>query len=294
MNLKTITQQLQSRFSNAQHVALWILEKITGTSSGQLLLQELKLTELQKQELQKALDLLITQQYPLQYYLGTVPFGPLELLIEPPILIPRPETETWVANVIEQLKPFKDKKLTLLDLCSGSGCIGLWIAHQFPNFIVHSADINPQAIVLGNKNKELLKLQNITFFKSDLFAGLPQQQKYDLILANPPYITEAEYQDLETPVKKWESKLALTADNNGLYFYEQISKQAPNYFNQNKKYNLPHLILEIGYQQGYAVTELLKNNGYQKYKVTKDYAEKDRVVTAYYPFQLVLRNTTST
>lgn len=284
MNLKLITQQLQARFENSQQVALWILEKITGKNSGQLLLQKLDLTEIQEQELTKALDLLVNQQYPLQYYLGTVPFGPLELLIEPPILIPRPETEAWVADLIDQLEPFKNTNLTILDLCSGSGCIGLWIAYQFPHFTVHGVDINPQAIKLAHKNKELLNLQNIIFFQSDLFTGLPSQQKYDLIIANPPYITHTEYQALEPHVKKWESKIALTADNNGLYCYEQIIKQAPRYLNQQKKNNLPNLIFEIGYQQGYAVMQLLTLNGYKNYEIKKDCAHKDRVVTADYLF----------
>ena len=284
MNLKTITQQLQARFENPQQVALWILEKITGKNSGQLLLQKLDLTEIQEQELTKALDLLVNQQYPLQYYLGTVPFGPLELLIEPPILIPRPETEAWVADLIDQLESFKNTNLTILDLCSGSGCIGLWIAYQFPHFTVHGVDINPQAIKLAHKNKELLNLQNIIFFQSDLFTGLPNQQKYDLIIANPPYITHTEYQALEPHVKKWESKIALTADNNGLYCYEQIIKQAPHYLKQQKKNNLPNLIFEIGHQQGYAVTQLLTLNGYKNYEIKKDCAHKDRVVTAYYLF----------
>lgn len=278
--IKQIAEKLP--FSNAHQVALWLLEKITNKTSTQLLTEKkIELNQKQKTQLDDYLTKIINQDYPIQYILETVQFGPLHLTIKPPILIPRPETELMTDMVITMIKKSTKKNLTILDVCSGSGCIGLWIAHEFKNCTVHGVDIDPQAIDLANQNKTQLQLTNITFFESDLFANLQTKNMYDIIISNPPYITYQEYEQLEQQVKKWETEKALTAKNNGLFFYQQIIQQAPDYLKKEKT-DHPQLVLEIGSKQADAVTQILKDNKWKHYETIKDLAQKDRIITATY------------
>lgn len=287
--MKTITESIkqkaeklkEKKYHNSLMVALWLHEKVTSKSSSLLLSSG---QELLKPEQQKQLDLflqkLIHEDYPLQYILETVPFGPLELNIKEPILIPRPETEEWVNTLIDQLAPFKNEPLTILDLCCGSGCIGLWLAKVFPNFNIIATDINPQAVKLTIQNAHKNNIKNMTAIESDLFKNITHK-KFDLILSNPPYITEKEFATLEKNVTKWEDKRALVAKNNGLFFYEHIAQQAGQFLKQESplKNNGPRLVVEIGHLQGKAVAKIFEKNGF-KASLGKDYTGKDRTVSA--------------
>jgi release factor glutamine methyltransferase len=282
--IKLLTEHYQSP-EQATHVAWFLLEAITKKSRLHLLVHtNYTLSKTEQEQLSIWLTQHITEQYPLQYLLGSVPFGPLEILVQPPILIPRPETESWCAELITTLQPCVDKKLTILDMCSGSGCIGLWLAQALPTSSVISIDISPDAIALGKKNAAHNRIKNIKFVQSDLFSGLKHEHQFDLMVSNPPYITPESWLELDPVVKKWEDKHALMAEDNGLALITKIIDQAPEYLKKTGPlfdHALPRLLLEIGYDQGPKVAELCKNRGFDKVEIVKDEANHDRVVCSW-------------
>jgi release factor glutamine methyltransferase len=227
-----------------------ILEKVMDTTRTHLLsMATIALTPAQQKRLDFLLEQRAVHHQPLAYLLGSVPFCDLDILVEPPILIPRPETEEWVTWLTEQLKRVQPEHFTILDLCTGSGCIALALAHAFPRATVVGVDNNPHALALANKNKKHLNITNVTFMCGDLFAALPDDFTCDLIVANPPYITENEYHQLQPEVAKWEDKNALVASNHGLDFYQRIAQNAGRYLTTRHKFascDLPCIVLEVG------------------------------------------------
>lgn len=276
--------KLKKRFGNEETLTVlrWLLESITGKKQLFLTADKVNLSEVELETLQQMVHKLVDQEYPVQYLLGTVPFGPLEIVVEPPLLIPRPETEQWVADLIEQLQPFANQQLTILDLCCGSGCIGLWLAKAFPHFKIIAADINPQAVKITAQNADKNNIKNLIAIESDLFSNI-KNYSFDLVVSNPPYISEKEFTELEPVVTKWEDKNALVAQHDGFYFYEQIAKITPQFLKQESplKGKAPQLVVEIGHQQGNAVVLLFETVGFKKVVVNQDLAGKDRVVSCY-------------
>lgn len=179
---------------------------------------------------------------PVQYIVGNVNFYGLELSVNENVLIPRFETEELVSKTINYLD--KDN-LKILDIGTGSGCIAITLSKKTNNFIT-AVDISKEALEVARSNA----LQNgvdVEFYESDIFSNV--DGKFDVIISNPPYIDESdEVMDL---VYNNEPHLALFAPNNGLYFYEEILKNAKNYLNDD------YLIaFEIGYTQGEAIKSL--------------------------------------
>lgn len=263
--------------------ALWMLQAITGKTELQLITQgPLALTPAQEKKLQKWIDAQVNHHEPLQYLLGSVPFGDLEILVQAPILIPRPETEEWCMILLEHLKKLKNKKLQILDLCTGSGCIALTLAHALPQSTVLATDIDERAIVLCKKNAKHNGISNTTCIKSDLFTNIPQTKKFDFIISNPPYIPLDEWKTLDASVKEWENKIALAAEDDGLALIKKIIEQAPEYLKENaelKEKQIPQLMIEIGYQQGPAISDYFIKSGYNNVVVHKDLEGKDRIVS---------------
>ena len=266
-----------------QQYAWWILQAICEKSKTELIAQEtVMLSHEQREQLDEWLDQLIHDKKPLQYILGSVPFADCDILVEPPTLIPRPETEEWCLHIIEHLKLLDNQKITILDLCTGSGCIAIALAHHLPLVEIVATDITDSALALTKKNIEHNKLINITCIKSDLFASIPQGMQFDLIVSNPPYISQTEQVKLDESVTQWEDHKALFAADNGLAIIKQIIAQAPLFIkpnNEMKNKNIPQLVMEIDYTQGAAVKNLMEAAGYNDILVHKDLEGKDRFVT---------------
>ncbi|MCF7899871.1 peptide chain release factor N(5)-glutamine methyltransferase, partial [Candidatus Babeliales bacterium] len=249
---------LKHSIENAEQEALWLLEELTQKTEMQLLLnQDLNLTKEQEVKLKLWLKQRVEEKKPLQYILGHVPFCDLDIIVEQPILIPRPETEEWVSWFIEKLKKLdkSEQNLKILDLCSGSGCIALALGKNLPDAQIFGIDINPKAIELANKNIVHNKIKNVKFIESDFYKNI-QLEKFDIIVSNPPYINEQDWQNLSPTVKDWEDKSALVTNNNGFLAFEEIIKNAKNYLKENvllKKYKIPQIILEIGKNQEHKV-----------------------------------------
>jgi release factor glutamine methyltransferase len=288
--IQSITQQLQPAYPDAQlaqQYAWWLLQALLNMSATELrITHELELTPTQQKTIDQWIHQLVNEHKPLAYILGTVPFGPLELHVQPPILIPRMETEEWVLNLITQLQKQHIKPRFIADLCTGSGCIALLLAHSFPEAQIIGSDINPQAVALAKHNKQITGIANVTFVASDLFANYDHETKFDLIVSNPPYITADEYATLDRSVTDWEDKQALYADNNGLAIIEQIIIQAAQYINTDStlaQAGLPQLYLEIGWLQGDAVAKLMRTHGWSNVQLLTDAAGNGRVVCGCVP-----------
>lgn len=284
---KLVNELVQQGLS--EQVAWWLLEKLFNKTKVELiLLSEFNLSAQEQVQLTKWTRQIVQEHKPVQYILGEVNFWGLKILVEPPILIPRPETEEWCAVVIKQLNNHTAQVgLKILDLCAGTGCIGLALAHAIPSVQVWAVDINPQACELIEKNKLLNKINNLTVINFDLnkvnFNKNSNNSResinsdffklgaFDVIVANPPYITELEYSELAPNIRDWEDPNALISGTDGLSLIRKI-------INLAVQIKIKVLYLEIGYLQAQAVTMLARSAGFKQIVVHRDMYNKDRML----------------
>lgn len=206
---------------------------------------------------------------PLQYILGETEFMSLDFFVREGVLIPRSDTEILVETVIDKIG---DKKTTVADMCTGSGCIGISIAHYKKNTDVELFDISDIALETAEKNIKRNNLSDrVKSYKMDILNEYPKK-KYDVVVSNPPYIENAVIETLQTEVKDYEPRIALDGGEDGLVFYRRIIETAHNFL---KKGGL--LAFEIGYNQGESVRGLMQNDFYDT-EVIKDLNDNDRVV----------------
>ena len=209
------------------------------------------------------------EHVPLQYILGTQEFMGYTFKVTPDVLIPRADTETVLEEVLDQLKQSK-KPDTILDICTGSGCIAISLALILNPEVCIGTDISEKALKIAKANGENLAPM-VKFIQSDLFENVTGS--YDLIISNPPYITTEECGKLMPEVKDHEPMLALDGKEDGLYFYKKIIKEAKNYLNPQGM-----LAFEIGYDQGEAVKNLMEAQDFACVEIKKDLAGLDRLV----------------
>jgi release factor glutamine methyltransferase len=206
---------------------------------------------------------------PVEYITGRAYFRYLELDVNPSVLIPRNETELVAGHAIELIK--QNAYRTALDMCTGSGCIAISLATE-TGIRVTAADISDAALKTAGSNAEINRAADIRFIRSDLFACIDEM--YDIIVCNPPYVSEEEYAQLDRSVKLYEPKGALTAGD-GYEFYRRIAAEALRALNSGGA-----LVLEIGAGQANAVCGLLAQGGFCGIECMKDYAGRDRIVCA--------------
>ncbi len=283
--IKEVALQLGQRCSdqqNAEREAWWLLEKLTGQFEAELLaVSMIILTQEQDEQLQNWISQRVHNKKPLQYILGSVPFNHLDILISPPILIPRPETEEITAWVIDLIKSNAAGKMDILDLCTGSGCIALSLAKALPEAVVTGSDINVQAVVLAEKNKKLNSIGNANFMVSDLYGQLDMQKKFDLIMSNPPYLSADSYQQVADEIRLWEDPRALIADHKGMAIYERILHDVKTYLKKPKaKTPIPQLVLEIGIDQ-ISIKDLVLKAGFFRVELFNDMSGKPRWLAAW-------------
>lgn len=217
-----------------------------------------------EQELIRALEK-IKNGYPLQYITHHQEFMGLNFEVNEDVLIPQPDTEVLVENAIKIiLDKYSNKEVKILDLCTGSGAIAISLKKYLPNAKVYASDISKKAIDIAKINAEK-NCVKIDFINSDMFENI--QEKFDIIVTNPPYIKTDEIEKLSRNVHA-EPKLALDGGVDGLEFYKIISKEVKKYLNEHGT-----LLMEIGFDQGKVVAELFEGS-----KCIKDYANNDRVV----------------
>lgn len=259
----------------------WMLSAITGKTKLELVLCQEELAPNHMMKLQQWIDEHINQNKPLAYLIGTVPFINCTIAVEPPLLIPRPETEEWVACLIEKLRSLPNKKITILDLCTGSGAIACALAHAFPEATLIAADISEKAIEITKRNAVLNEV-SITCIQSNLYSAL-KGFKFDLVVTNPPYISAEAWVTLDPMVKTWEDYNALVAPEKGLGLIRAICEQTPEFLCRNSEMvaqGIAQLYCEIGYDQGKAAYNLMKQS-FSDVQLIKDYNKQDRVVCGF-------------
>lgn len=207
-----------------------------------------------------------TEHVPLQYIIGEQEFMGLKFKVNSNVLIPRQDTETLVEEALKHIKP----GMKVLDLCTGSGCIIVSIAKNVPDIVCFGTDISKQALLVAKENAKRNDVE-VELKRSDLFDNITGT--FDVIVSNPPYIVTAEIASLMPEVRDFEPIEALDGKEDGLYFYRIIIEKSMDFLNPDG-----YLCLEIGYDQGSAVSLLMKQAGFTDVIVIKDLAGLDRVV----------------
>jgi len=208
------------------------------------------------------------QREPLQYLLGTTEFWSLPFKVTPAVLIPRADTEILVEEALARA----ESKGDLLDVGTGSGAIVISLASELPDWQMTGLDISAAALTIARENCEINQVaERVQLLQGDL-AELPAQQ-YDLIVSNPPYIAQQEWDELMPEVRCFEPSLALLAEDGGLRCYQQLATQA-----ESRLKSGGWLLVETGYQQADTVEELLTAAGLSNLFIRKDYSGQPRVV----------------
>ena len=208
---------------------------------------------------------------PVAYILGNWEFMGLPFKVNPSVLIPRPDTETLVEAVINWART-QNCPLEIADLCTGSGCIAISLAHYIPGSEVSASDISPEALAVAEQNAKLNGV-SVTFHQGDLWEALPTGRQYDVITSNPPYIDWKQLRELDTDVIDHEPRMALDGGEDGLIFYRRLAERTAEFLKAGGR-----AFWEIGYDQGKTAAEIAEKAGLCVVEVCKDLAGNDRVV----------------
>lgn len=254
---------------NAEHDSFELLSAVNGmTRTFYLVNGDSSLSEE---------DFLLFEEYidkraahiPLQHIIGKAYFYGYEFEVNGDVLVPRQDTEILVGEVMKVARSGD----YILDMCTGSGCIGITIAKKFPEVKVLGIDVSEKALAVAEKNKHNLEADNIDFMLSDLFEKLNQDITFDIIVSNPPYIPTKVIDGLQDEVRLHDPILALDGSEDGLKYYRNISSEAGMYLEPDG-----WLCFEIGAEQALDVSDIMEREGFRNITVIKDLAGLDRVV----------------
>ena len=254
--------------------AWYLLEYVTGVSKAMYFAEPERTVS--EENADRYIDCIRQRaaHIPLQHITGEQEFMGYPFYVNEHVLIPRQDTEILVEEAIQIMRP----KMKILDMCTGSGCIVLSILkmckekYYMTDLQGIGADVSEEALKVARENSRRLEVP-VTWIQSDLFAKIPEEEKYDVIVSNPPYIETAVIDTLQEEVRLHDPYIALDGKEDGLYFYRRIISEAGKYLKPQGK-----LMFEIGCDQAEAVKELMKNAGYEQIPVKKDLAGLDRVV----------------
>lgn len=214
------------------------------------------------------------QLEPVAYILGNKEFMGMNFFVNRDVLIPRPDTEPMVEYLLEYLQGNYPAGAKILDLCTGSGAIGIAIKKYFSQGKVSLSDFSEAALAVARINADQLVNGELSLYQGDLFAAIPQGQTFDVIVSNPPYIRRAEMSELARDIIEYEPHLALDGGESGLDFYRRIIAVAQQFLEKDGL-----LALEVGDDQTDSVTDLLAKNGYQEIKTIHDLSGHTRCLT---------------
>lgn len=233
--------------------------------------KDIVLSSKKEQELEDILQRL-SRFEPLQYIEGRTLFLGRELWVAPGVLIPRPETEELVELMLKEIPA----DARILDVGTGSGCIAISLAKELPDALVTAWDVSPEALSVARVNARKLQA-NVRFVECDVLAcQVDKAGLYDVIVSNPPYVTEAEKADMEPNVLQWEPSLALfVPDDDPLRFYRRIAVLGRDMLADGGR-----LYFEINRAYGREMVEMLRTMGYVGVRVEKDLSQNDRFVIA--------------
>ena len=268
---------------NSERETEILLSYLLGMSRSEIYLNsERVLKDREKTQLEKKIQKRI-EKIPLQYITKHQEFMGMDFLVEEGVLIPRPETEILVEEVIKRLKNYKySKNLKVADLGTGTGVIAVSVAKFIKDIIVYATDISKKSLQVALKNAQKHDCKDkIIFLQGDLFEpfmGKIKKNILDGIISNPPYIDFYDFRLLPPEIKDNEPKIALSGGIDGLDYYRKIIRKSPRYLKKSG-----FIALEVGSNQSQAVKELiLKENNFNKdIEIVKDYLGIERVVIAY-------------
>jgi len=281
MNLRKQHAKLTQIFSDAKisspevESKLLLCHLLNIQFSNFALLQDHEINNQELEQITRCTQERLTGR-PIQYIIGNTEFYGIELFVSEAVLIPRPETEVLVHTILNRIKP---QSGNILDLCTGSGAIALALQAEltYPCKIT-AVDLSPAAIKQCRKNIDRYKAdfpeRPITLLEGDLFKPV-SGEKFKIIVSNPPYVSEDEYDVLEKNVKEFEPKMALTAPDRGLEILKRIAKEAPHYLEADGT-----IMCEMGFWQGEEVRSTFEEV-FQHVEIIKDYTGRDRFVLAY-------------
>lgn len=233
--------------------------------------KDIVLSSKKEQELEDILQRL-SRFEPLQYIEGRTLFLGREFWVAPGVLIPRPETEELVELMLKEIPA----DARILDVGTGSGCIAISLAKELPDALVTAWDVSPEALSVARANARKLQA-DVRFVECDVLAcQVDEVGLYDVIVSNPPYVTEAEKADMEPNVLQWEPSLALfVPDDDPLRFYRRIAVLGRDMLADGGR-----LYFEINRAYGREMVEMLRTMGYVGVRVEKDLSQNDRFVIA--------------
>jgi release factor glutamine methyltransferase len=245
------------------------------------------LSPVQREEISRILERRGKRE-PLQYIIGHVDFLGLKIHVGPGVLIPRPETEIMADEAIKTLSGQQSsvsrRELTgygrstvggrakILDLCTGSGCLALALAREFPGGEVFGTDVSRKALDYAMANARVNEIQNVIFLNGDLYEPV-KGRRFDIIVSNPPYIREKDICALQPEIKGWEPLEALDGGEDGLRFYREILFGAPEYL-----YEGGSLVIELGQGTADDVIKIAEESGLRCASLVKDYAGIKRIL----------------
>ncbi len=265
---------IEKGFSQADAVAEvdFALEIIAGLTQNDILLGK-EPQEVQKVEIVNCIEQRLSTGAPIQQILGKAFFMGDVFEVTEDTLIPRPETEILVREAIKLIK--ENNFIKALDIGTGSGCIAIEIAKNVPDIEVLSVDISQNAIKIAEKNAfNIGVLGRVSFLESDIFSKI--NEKFDLIISNPPYIPLSEKVNLQPEVRDFEPHSALfTEDKEGISFYKKIIEKSSKYLNENG-----YIAFELGINQADMVKDLFIKNNFHEVKIIKDLDNIERVILA--------------
>ena len=260
---------LECEIEDASLDAWLLLEYVSGISRSWYFVHEDE--EISENDIEEY-QILIEQRgkhIPLQQLTKEAYFYGMKFFVNENVLIPRQDTEVLVEQVLSLSKG--KENLKLLDMCTGSGCILLALLANLKQASGTGVDLSEKALEVAQRNGKELGIE-VSWVQSDLFDKV--SGSYDIIVSNPPYIETSVIEGLMDEVKLYEPRMSLDGTEDGLFFYREITMQAGKYLKNNGI-----LAFEIGYNQGKAVSEFMKENGYKEVQVLQDLAGLDRVVT---------------
>lgn len=257
-------------FDEAKSEVDFILQMLFNFTSKDFFLGK-SLEKWQIDKIEKIIKERVNTRRPIQQIIGSAFFYGRRFFVNEYTLIPRPETEILVSEVLKIIEDINNPKI--LDIGSGTGCIPITLVLENNRILTHSVDISKEAIEIAEKNALFHNVyEKIRFIESDLFSKI--KEKYNVIVSNPPYIPIKDKDSLQYEVKNYDPSLALFAkDEEGIEYYKKIIADAHKYLLEDG-----FLCFEIGQNQGGLVSELLKDNGYRNIKIIKDLNSLDRVI----------------
>ena len=270
MVVSRLRSEVRKQLGENEHEADWIISHVTGMSQADFVLHPREITD---EEMRQIEDIITRRNSgePLQYILGHTEFMGMTFKVNDLVLIPRQDTETLVENIVSKIGK---KKLRVLDIGTGSGCIGISIAKLCKNTEVTLLDYSESILAVAKENADLNGV-NIKTLHCDILEAVPEG-KYDVIVSNPPYIETDTIFSLDNIVSSYEPVEALDGGFDGLMFYRRIVEEvAKDILNENGI-----IAFEIGYNQSEEVSDILREEDFSNIRVIKDSCDNDRVVMA--------------